>query len=297
MANNKPVFSLNHLDGRTFFVGVGDKLGPYTVVLHKPITERIFNKSINAYQSVKADKLFLRDESGKTIMLVINEALEQDSMMAGFVSMETGKRIYARASDSFVMDRNNISVIEIDESGSTILVNGDEQRIPVVTESDEEFLYALREQQRQEREESVRLAMSAKERLEEMEVEEAERAADRAERLRVAMAKIAAAQSQATVNAQSRPSFTYGYEYPSSYAYTGMPVYYSFTGGQSFYCPTVPTRFSRYYYQPAYGYAGFTDRDHHHGSGITASLSTGSPGRKGHFIGGSGSSLSISFGR
>ena len=35
--NNKPVFALNHLDGQTCFAGVGDKVGPYTVLLHKPV--------------------------------------------------------------------------------------------------------------------------------------------------------------------------------------------------------------------------------------------------------------------
>ena len=80
--------ALNHVDGTTHIVTVGDRIGDYTVAAYEPTVERIFNPSINAHQEKRSGKVTLSKANGDNVILEMGKPLAADGWTVGKAASE-----------------------------------------------------------------------------------------------------------------------------------------------------------------------------------------------------------------
>jgi hypothetical protein len=100
VAGGQPCLAFNHLDGRTSFVKVGDRLGAYTVRKYEPRDTQRFNPSLNAMQTEKSGVATLAGADGESFPLEMGKIRAQPGFLAMIGDLKTGAAFYARAGDA-----------------------------------------------------------------------------------------------------------------------------------------------------------------------------------------------------
>ena len=158
---DKTVLSLNHRGGKTFFVRIGDRLGNYTVKEFEPGTTRVFNPSINAYQTRKSGKVSLLGPGDKTVVLEQNKPLPQAGWLAYLISLDSSEWTTARDGDKVLLDELEMQVRGVTTNDVTVSVNGRKQALAAVAPIERDNMVARWAQQAREQKEGEALAAAA----------------------------------------------------------------------------------------------------------------------------------------
>jgi len=157
-SDKDPVLSLNHRNGKTFFVRPGDTLEKYRITAFEPKTERVFNQSVNSYLEKQSGKVTLEDPEGETIILEMGKRVPQQGRVAYLVSLTTGNWWFARAKNTFSIGDTTITVYTVSENSVTISIDNAEQSIPMISQEEKEKLVLLWNEYQKQREEKRELA-------------------------------------------------------------------------------------------------------------------------------------------
>ncbi len=234
------VFSLNHLSGTTHFVEIGDHVGPYLVKSYEPDSKHVYRKSLKAYKTVKSGSLMLEDYAGRITPLILNEIMSANGRMVGLVSLETGRKQFARQSDGLVLNGSQLRVIEIKDNTARIFNGGVISEVQMISDAETETLKRMRAERACKQAQDAELAREVR--------------AQKTEQFEDAFEKLAAAGAvrrpqKITWPTRTSPMrFVYGSTCPMPVAYQVLPIRGRLPSGRLGYQPmTVPTRFRRYH--------------------------------------------------
>ena len=169
-SGGRTVVSLNDLYGRTHFVAVGGSVGDYDVCRLEQETQRVFNASINAFQTRRLSKLILKGPGGESVALGRGETRPEQGLMACLVSLTTAEWQYVRAGDTITLAEAIIPVKSVSETEVRGSAAGYETTIPMISEPEKDALRATWEQKQkkiEEKSEAVALAVIRAEQAEE----------------------------------------------------------------------------------------------------------------------------------
>lgn len=219
-----PVFALNHLNGRTHFVEIGDTVGPYRV---------------KSYQPVEAGSLILEDSDGSAIPLTLNETRADEGFMVRLISLKTGQKQLARKDDNFFLGGNNIRVLDVEKNAVRANINGAIQNVSLISDVETAALKMMCDERvsRQRKADKIELAKKAQ----------------KAQQLEQTLSRLEAAQQARRpqnmtweTRGGSSSRFAYGATYPMPIEYQVVPIWGRLPCGRLGYQPiTVPTRFRR----------------------------------------------------
>jgi hypothetical protein len=162
-ADGNPILSFNHLSGKTEFVRVGERLGPYELVAFEPREEKVFNPTINAYQTKSRSVAVLRGQGGEQIALVQGDPLAADGLMACLVSMHSGAWQYVQPGDRCSLDGVDLEVAQIDAGGVSVVTGGDALRLPPVTDAERQTIMSAWRERKERAAEQARVAAEERE--------------------------------------------------------------------------------------------------------------------------------------
>jgi len=231
---------LRHADGTTYTVGVGEKVGDYTVASHATRTEEVFKPSLNQRIEREADVVTLEHVSGKTFELEIGEPLELPGRpVVCLATLDGGDWTYARHGDRLTWRGRDVDVA-VDADGRVALADGEARHVvPRATQDERETLRALWARRK------ARAARLARRRAEERnEAAEAERVADMLANPQLVRRPVAV-ERPVSVLAPARGARMFAgteYRYPTEYEVIPL-VGYSKSGDPVFRAVVVPRGF------------------------------------------------------
>jgi hypothetical protein len=228
--------ALNHVDGTTHIVTVGDRIGDYTVAAYEPTVERIFNPSINAHQEKKSGKVTLSKANGDNVILKMGKPLAADGWTACIVATNTGAWGFAAPGDRIMIDNHTAEITEISPERAALRTGNQSRDIAWATDHERTAVQSLWEEQR--RQDEVDAALQ-KQRVAERQEEDV---LPIREPLRIPDRKPAFSQ-QSRMRSSSQ-SFGVEYSYPIEYEV--IPVWVRLPNGRTSLKPiALPTRFAR----------------------------------------------------
>lgn len=147
----QPLLSFNHRSGRTYFVKAGDKLDTYLVTDFEPVTELVFDSSLNTTRRTKAGKVTLQGAEKQTVVLEMGKALPLPGWRALVVSLKTGGQWSVRAGDRIRDGALTLAVTAVSEDTVTVAADGDPAAaIPMAAEDEKVAVHLLWRQQQRE---------------------------------------------------------------------------------------------------------------------------------------------------
>lgn len=145
-----PRLAFNRLDGRTFFVRQGEKLGDYTVHSFETSERREFNPTVNAYQTKRSASVILKGRDAEEITLEMGEPPPaRPGKIARMVKLDTGKTQLARVGDIVLCSPIPAKITSISAAAVGMVSQGRDWLIPALSDEERSQLIARREAQRQ----------------------------------------------------------------------------------------------------------------------------------------------------
>ncbi|MFA7160119.1 MAG: hypothetical protein WC299_12520 [Kiritimatiellia bacterium] len=219
-ADGKQVLSFNHRNDRTYFVRVGEQLGPYRVAAFEQKTEKVFMPSLNASLDRPAGRAVLSGPGNETLVLEQNKPLPWPGRTAWLVKLDNGAWWNANELDVFSVSNTLVFVEEIDEGGMVVTAGDDLAFIPVITAAEKEALKNIWAEKKRE--------ALMQEQLARVRFEEEEKA-----RARESPPKTTFVYLQRPVNQveiRGAPRIFYGTEFPFPTAFKVCPGAYTVDG-------------------------------------------------------------------
>jgi hypothetical protein len=228
--------ALNHVDGTTHIVTVGDRIGDYTVAAYEPTVERIFNPSINAHQEKKSGKVTLSKANEDNVILKMGKPLAADGWTACIVATNTGAWGFAAPGDRIMIDNHTAEITEISPERTALRTGNQSRDIAWATDNERAAVQSLWEEQR--RQDEVDAALQE------------QRVAERQEEDVLPIREPLRIQDkQPAFSPQSRlrsSSQSFGVEYSYPIEYEVIPVWVRLPNGRTSLKPiALPTRFAR----------------------------------------------------
>ena len=228
--------ALNHVDGTTHIVTVGDRIGDYTVAAYEPTVERIFNPSINAHQEKKSGKVTLSKANGDNVILEMGKPLAADGWTACIVATNTGAWGFAAPGDRIMINNHTAEITEISPERAALRTGNQSRDITWATDNERAAVQSLWEEQR--RQDEVDAALQ-KQRVAERQEEDV---LPIREPLRIQDKQPAFSQQSRL----RRSSQSFGVEYSYPIEYEVIPVWVRLPNGRTSFKPiALPTRFAR----------------------------------------------------
>jgi len=140
-----PKLAFNRIDGRTFFVAKGEKLGDYTLESFETSVERVFNMSVRAYQRERIGSAVLRGKDGEKVTLEMGKpAPSRPGKIAKMVKIPTGKTRLVRVGDVVYCDPVPARITSISASTVGMVAQDQDWLIPRLSDGERADLIARR---------------------------------------------------------------------------------------------------------------------------------------------------------
>lgn len=221
-ADGKKVLAFNQRNDRTYFVRVGEQMGPYLVTAFEQKTEKVFYPSLNANLDKPAGRVTLTGPGNTIIVLEQNKPLPWPGRTAWLVKLDNGAWWNVNEQDIFTVSNKLVFVEEIDEDGVVVTAGHDLAFIRRITMDEKEELQALWTEKKHEAETQEQLAAVRREEEEKARAREQESAA----RIRYIVLNRPTTQ----VEIRGAPRIFYGTEFPFPTAFKVCPGAYTVDG-------------------------------------------------------------------
>lgn len=119
--DDRQVLGFNHRSGRTHFVGLGEALDGYTVVAYDATTQRVFNATLNAFQTHRSGTAVLEDENGERIELTMQRALPQPGWTAWLIDLDAAAAWCAKEGDVLHAREAQVHVAQVSSNHVTVV--------------------------------------------------------------------------------------------------------------------------------------------------------------------------------
>jgi hypothetical protein len=161
VTEGKPVLGFNHLDGSTVFVREGGMVGSHSLSGFAPHADRVFNRSLNAWQTKHGGTARLSKAGEDDVILEIGKPLARPGFLVLLVKLTTGAAGYARAGDAVAWSGERARVAAIEPGSVTISCPAGTATLGFPTPEERQGLMALWETRRQEEDRRRKEAIQA----------------------------------------------------------------------------------------------------------------------------------------
>lgn len=162
-ADGKPVLSFNYRNDRTYFVKLGEQLGPYRITAFESKTNRVFYPSLNASLDKSFGRVTLSGPGSTTIVLEQNQPLPRPGRTAWLVKLDNGAWWNINEEDVFLIGKKLIFVEEIDEDGVVVTAGQDSAFIRRITPGEKDELQKLWAEKKHDEEAKEQIALLRRE--------------------------------------------------------------------------------------------------------------------------------------